>query len=259
MEHLKEKIRNVFEKNFSKELSEEEVNILLEEILLNSRAKLSKIKGFTEEKFQRYLQSEKYINSDLEIVFSPLSIDIEVMRIIKRIGIEALEKSSKYKRLYEMVNAVCLCLAINKIYDEKWLIKAQDNPDILLVKINDNRFFNEKPIDAISLEIMQVPVQIIKGFTDNIEDKIAEFIKEKKFNKRYGNKPHLLIHLNFDYEGFDLEKLSKKLISLSNNPFYQIWIRTNTDPAFSTMNIAIVYPRYSAIDIDFKKERNLYY
>lgn len=140
MQHIKDKIRKVFRDNFLRDLSDKELNVFFETMLSASRAKFSKIEGFTEEKFQRYLQAEKHSNSDLEVVFSPLSIETEIVRIINEIGLEALEKSNKYKRLYEMVNAVCLCLAIKKIRGEEWMIKPQDNPDILLIKTNNNHF-----------------------------------------------------------------------------------------------------------------------
>ena len=258
MQHIKDKIKKVFKDNFLRYLSDEEVDVFFETMLSTSRSKFSKIEGFTEEKFQRYLQAEKHSNSDLEVVFSPLSIETEIVRIINEIGLEALEKSSKYKRLYEMVNAVCLCLAIKKISGEEWMIKPQDNPDILLIRTNNNRF-NEKPIDAAPLEIMQIPEEVLKSFNNDIENKVAEFIKEKKFNKRYGNEAHLLVHLNFNLMGFNLKKLSERLKSFSNNPFHQIWTRANTDPSSSTMNISQVYPNFSAVEIDFIKEKNLYY
>jgi hypothetical protein len=257
MENIKEKIKNIFKENFYREPDEKEINNFYDDLLLKTKKEYSKIDGFAEKNLEERIRSKERDESELEIVFSPTFINKEINQSIKRIGIYVLENSKKYKRLYEMTNALCLALAIKKIYNEEWMIKPQDNPDILFIKRNDNNF-NKKPFDVISLEVMQIPEQVMKNFDNNIEEKMAEFIKEKKFNKRYGNLTHLLVHLNFNYMGFKLKKLSDKLCSFEGNPFPQIWIRTNTEPSSKTINISMVYPEYSTTEINLEKE-NFYY
>ncbi|MFA6145931.1 MAG: hypothetical protein WC697_01185 [Patescibacteria group bacterium] len=244
------KIKKVFKENFLRELSDKEASDFFNDLLIQSKLELSKIPGFTEEAFQRYFSNE------LEILFSPKAINKEILRIINIIGIESLENSSKYKRLSEMTDASCLVLALKKLYAEEWMIKAQDNPDILLVKHNADSF-NKKPFDAVALEIMQIPERAKKTFSQDIEKDIAEFIRDKKFNKRYGEKPHLLIHFNFNQMGLKLKMISEILYSFPNNPFHQIWIRANTDSTFRIMNISMVYPKFTPVQIDMLKEQHL--
>lgn len=251
MEASKEKIKKIFKENFLRELSEEEVYEIYEKLLLYTKLELSKA-GLTEK------QIEEYFKKSFEMVFSPGAIHAEVFRIANEIGIEALENSKKYKRLSEMMDASCLAIALKKLRGEEWMIKSQDQPDTLLVKRSEKPS-NEKPFNAFYLEVMQIPENIKESFKADVETEMAKFIKDKKFYKRYGRISCLLVHLNFNYTAFKIKKLSEELCILPGNPFHQIYTRTNTDPNFGMMDIAMIYPKYSSITIDFKKERDLFY
>lgn len=148
------RIETIFFDNFRRELSFSETETILSDMLSRTREELSKIPNFKEADYDRY-----FATNEIEIVFSPRQINNEIYQIIKKIGIEELEQSKKYKRLSEMNNAACLSLALKKSTGEEWVIKGQENPDILLIRRN-GRGFNEKPFHAINLEIMQIPSQV---------------------------------------------------------------------------------------------------
>ena len=158
-----------------------------------------------------------------------------------------------------MNDASCFVLSLKKIFNEEWVIKAQDNPDILLVKRNRARF-NEKPFNAINLEIMQIPQQEKDKMDQNkIEQEIANFIAKKKFLKRYGKYPHLLVHLNFTHRQLKLENISKAIKNIPGNPFHQIWLRVTTSFDFSKMTSVEIYPNFFKVEFDFEKDMHLYF
>ncbi|MFA4998720.1 MAG: hypothetical protein WC514_01750 [Candidatus Paceibacterota bacterium] len=245
-----EKIKKVFDENFLRKLSDAEAEVFLKDVLSYTREELSKTLDFNEQKFNQYV-----FNSELEIFFSPRRINDEIVRIIESIGIETLEKSYKYKRASEMVSAMCLALALKKLSGKEWAIKSQDSPDIILVKRNDRGLY-DKPFDALAFEIMEIPEQEKQNFGLDIERGIAEFIKDKKFMKRYLDKEkiHLFVYFNFNQMGINLQKVSEILQSFLNNPYHQIWIRTNTDPTKKLLNVTLIYPKFRQVDIDVEKE-----
>jgi len=245
-------VKKVFKENFLRELTEEEASDIAKRMISQTRESFSSIEGFTEEKFQ------EYISKNLILVFSPSAVNTEIKKIIDTIGIETLENSPKYKRLSEMNNAVCLALALKKVFNEEWMIKAQDYPDIVLVKKN-SRSFNEKHLDAVMLEIMEIPENARANLGNDIELGIAEFIKKKKFNKRYEGIPHLLVHLNINQLALNLKRVSELLNSFSANPFHQIWVRSNADPNSQIMDISLLTPEFHQTKIDFVNDRDLYF
>jgi len=148
---------------------------------------------------------------------------------------------------------MCLALALKKLSGEEWMIKSQDSPDIVLVKIS-NRFFYNHPFDGLRLEIMEISEKEKQGFGENVEGEVAEYIRNKKFMKRYQAGTCLLVHFNFNQMGFDLKKVSEKLQSFPNNPYNEIWTRLNASPNAELMNISRLYPEFLRIDIDVVKE-----
>lgn len=245
-------VKKVFKENFLRELTDEEASDIANKMISQSREAFSSIEGFTEEKFQQY------ISKNLVLLFSPSAVNAEIKKIIDTIGIEALENSPKYKRLSEMSNASCLALALKKVFNEEWMIKAQDYPDIILVKKN-SRSFNNKHLDAVMLEIMEIPEHARASLGSDIELGIAELIKKKKFDKRYEGVPHLLVHLNIDQPGLNLKRVSELLNSFSGNPFHQIWTRANADPNSQIMDISLLTPEFHQTKIDFINDRDLYF
>ena len=245
-------VKKVFKENFLRELTYKEASDIVNKMISQTREGFSSIEGFTEEKFQ------KYISKNLVLAFSPGAVNAEIKKIIDKIGIETLENSPKYKRLAEMNNAVCLVLALKKVFNEEWMIKAQDYPDIILVK-KSLRSFDDKYLDAVMLEIMEIPEYARVSLGSDIELGIAELIKKKKFNKRYEGVPHLLVHLNIDQLGLNLKRVSELLNSFSGNPFHQIWTRVNADPNYQIMDISLLTPEFRQTKIDFIKDRDLYF
>ena len=192
METLKNKVERFYKEVLSLDISDEELNKCVIDIKKQTKSELSKIPGFNEAKLEIYFRREN------GIVFSPRTLHNWIIQIVKKIGIEELERSHKYKRLSEVNDASCLALALKKLFNEEWMIKSQDSPDTLLVKRNTDDW-SKKFLNVIALEIMRIPEQAKKSFGSDIENDIAEFIKEKKFNKRYEGIPHLLIHLDFNH------------------------------------------------------------
>lgn len=244
------KIKRVFQENFLRRLSDEEAEGVLTTMLANTRTDL--LPFATEAQFERYAAGV------LEIAFSPLTIHAEVARVAGQIGFEALENSVKYKRIGEMLDAASLALALNKVGLGKWMIKSQDAPDILMVRSSD-RTVNAKFIDAISLEIMQIPEHEKVRFENEVEADAARFISEKKFRKHYEGVPHLLVHLNFTHRGFNLNRMSAALCKIKGWPFHQIWIRATTNPNFRTIVLSLVYPSYTEVPLNFDTDRHLMY
>lgn len=253
-EVFRKRIKDIFFENFRRELSPTEVETMLNDMFSRTREELSRIPDFKESDYEKY-----FATNEIQIVFSPRQINHEIYEIIQKIGIDELETSKKYKRLSEMNNAACLALALKKSTGEEWVVKGQDNPDILLIS-RSGQTFREKPFRAINLEVMQVPHQAKDRMDQtNVESDVARFIEEKKFLKRYGPYPHLIVHLDFNHMGFKLEKLSKEIIGLPGNPFHQIWIRATTDPTFSTMVLTQIYPDFFTVKFDSKEDIHLYF
>ncbi len=253
-QHIKDahllRLRKIFRENFLRELSDEQASEYLDKMYTQTRAELARLPNFGAK------ATEKYLSGNLEIVFSPNAINAEVLRVVNEIGIEALEASSKYKRMAEMVDASCLALALKKAGKGEWVIKGQDAPDILLVQPDPEHTMG-KPFRAISLEIMQIPEFAKEKFGADVEADAAQFIQDKKYTKRYEGIPHLLVHLNFDHIGFKTKRLSEKLCEEKNSPFRQIWIRVNADPVSQVMKMVLVYPVYMEFEFDFLNDRHL--
>jgi hypothetical protein len=243
-------IKRVFKENFLRDLSDAEAGEFVDKMISQSREDLSKIDGFTEERFQEYL------SKNLVLAFSPNAINAEIFKIVKEIGIEELEASSRYKRLAEMSSASCLALALRKILGQTWMIKAQDAPDIILVK-KSSREFSDKPFDAIMLEIMEIPEHARQELGEDIEVGIANFIRTKKFNKRYEGIPHLLVHINLNQQNLNLNRVSSTLQAFSDNPFHNIWSRANADPSSHVMDISLLTPEFIQTQFDFAQDREL--
>ncbi|OGI26200.1 MAG: hypothetical protein A3J76_01260 [Candidatus Moranbacteria bacterium RBG_13_45_13] len=249
-----EKIKKVFFDNFRRTLTPAEIDEIFKNMVAQTTKELSKIPNIQQRDIDRYFETEKF-----EIVFSPRQVHKEISIILKNIGLQTLEESKKYKRLSEMNDAACLSLALKKAWGEEWVIKGQDNPDIILVKRSGKRF-NEKPFYGINLEIMQVPQREKEKMNqEKIEQEIAQFIAKKKFLMRYGQYPHLLIHFNFTHKQLRLEEISKAIMKISGNPFHQIWIRATTDPAFSKMVLTQIYPDFLKVEFDFERDSHLYF
>lgn len=245
-------VKKVFKENFLRDLTDEEAKNFVDTLFNQTREDFSKIEGFTEEGFQ------KYMSANLEIAFSPNAVFAEIKMIVDKIGIEELEKSAKYKRLSEMNNAACLSLAMNKMFKEKWMIKGQDSPDIILAKVS-SRSFKDNHLDAVYLEIMEIPEFARKELGGDIEPGIAEFIKEKKFIKRYEKAAHLLVHFNIQQMGLDLKKVSEMLRSFKDNPFHQVWSRINTDAQSQVMDISLLTPEFQQTKIDLVNDKEMFF
>jgi hypothetical protein len=107
---------------------------------------------------------------------------------------------------------------------------------------------------------MQIPAREKGKWTQvEVEQNIAEFIKDTKFLKYTGAGPlfHLLVHLNFDSTHLNLEKAHREMQRLTGNPFHQIWLIMATSPDWDQYGICLIHPEYKFTAIDLTKDHDL--
>lgn len=246
-------IKSEFKKIFLREISDEEASKIFEIMIGSTQELFKRDRKYNED------HSNQYMQGDLQLCFSPTAIREEIQRVIDTVGIEELEKSSKYKKMYELGNAQLLALALKKNSGVKWFIISQESPDILLIKKNLDAL-NQKPFDAVPVEVMQIPIDALEEIGEDVEVGIANFIRKKKFNKRYHSNTALLVHLNFNAERIIyFDKIANEINKFVDNPFHQIWLRANTDPTHASQNASRIYP-LPLFSINFNiEEAGLYY
>jgi hypothetical protein len=245
-----DKVKEVFLSRFCRQLSSDEANSILEQLKIHTGRLEDQVRDTTGINL-----NNKYGN--IEIWFSPLSISKEVDIILSKEP-HLFESSNKYKNAREMMVASRFSVALKKYYRREWMIKGQDAPDIILTSPNYNSV-TKTPIDAIRVEVTQVHARDKNNWSEiEIEEKIAETIRNKKFIKGAGMEElqHLLVHLNFNSEKLDLYKVHEELKKLSDNPFHQIWLLLTTSPDWSTYAICLVYPEYKFLPLDMNIDSN---
>lgn len=247
-----EKIKDVFLKAFARELSEEEAVAALDKMRGHTEAVIQTVPGKSTDK------SRNFDAENASIYFSPVAVSEQVDFILANEP-ELFETHVKYKIAREMMIASRFCISLKKQTGREWAIKGQDVPDIILVSPNGGDW-KGKPFDAIKLEVMQIPAREQGNWSEaEVEQKIAEFIKDKKFLKSAGMGAllHLVVHLNFSSTNLNLQKIFEALAKLPGNPFHQIWLLLATSPDWRTHIACLVYPGYKVVQVDLAHDSHL--
>jgi hypothetical protein len=250
MDELEKKIKKTFLNNFYRDINNEELNEIKGKLLSQSRELHEKIKGFSEERYKHYL-GENFKN--IEIFFSPDSISDQASKLIGEKGEDDFEKPGKYRRTKELIVASRFMIGVKKLNGDEWMIKGQDQPDIILAKPNSQEWLR-KPFYGVQLEVMEIPQLIREKWSDKIAQQAAGFIKKTKFDLRFGSDAHLLVLLRFDAKNLDINELAIEIKKLSGNPYQQIWVMALTDPEGDTFMIANIHPSYKFVSVDLNKE-----
>ena len=248
-------IKASYRENFQREITDEEIEVLFMHLMPRMEDELKNLKGFSEAEFERYMSSK---NNDL--LFSPANIHNELRKVLTTEGEDALADAGKYKRLREMEVATRYCFANFKKTGDMLMVKAQDNPDIILALMG--RGSSSKNIPAFRLEVMTVP-EIVKGkLNADLPSALVKFIQEKKFSKDYGRDCSLIVNLDFTQMAFDFDKVTAELQKIKNNPYISIWftfVSSGDTQTMPDMTVAQVYPSFVRQDYNLQKEPNLLY
>jgi len=139
----------------------------------------------------------------------------------------------------------------------EWYIMADESPDIRLSKMS-NRRLKEKPFDIVNLEVMTIPAISKNKFdSSQIEKEIIDFIKDKKFNKRYGKFARLIIYLEFHHKDIKLGFLHEIIKKVKSNPFFQFWLFFFSSPDLLRFDIAEIYPNINLITVSRVQDKDL--
>lgn len=251
MPKRREMIRRAYSDNFSRKITEEEIDEVLENLIPHMEDSLSKFDSFSKNNFERY------INGSDELTFSPANIYSEISRTINEVGIDEFDKSVKYKRMREMEIATRFCIANYKQTGKQFMIKPQDNPDIVLVAISEDSS-KKKFMEGYRLEVMGIPEFVKDKMEQDLPTQIAAFIKEKKFKKDYGLSG-LIVSLDFNHQGFDFTQLSRALAELEGNPYDSVILTARTSEDGMTVSVFFVYPVFAKVDFNLINERQYLY
>ena len=253
IKRYKKVIQGSYNANFGRIISDLEIEEGISRLLPRMEEDFKKLPDFSEQNFNRYMEG-----NNLDLTFSPACVYAEIRKIITQIGVNEFSSLRKYKRVREMEVATRLCLALHKNSNAMWMIKAQDSPDIVLVKTG-NRSFKEKYIlDMLQVEVMSIPEKEKRHWEDNFSKSLVDFIKNKKFTKRYGS-CELLITLNFTQLGVPFVDISKEIIKIEDNPYNSIAITAITSEDSTEATVIKIYPTFSRIDFNLVTEPNLWY
>lgn len=246
-------IKSAYLTDFNRTLTAEETNFIFDTVSKHMRSELSKLPDFSEDTFNKYLDS-----NGITLTYSPAAICSEINRIIETVGQDVFSASRSYKRTREMEIAARVCLMLKKRYGEHWMIKIQDNPDIVVFKVAE-RSIKSDFMDAIQIEIMSIPEIAKKQLdTNNLVTSLLKFIREKKFKKSYG-RCSLVVNLDFTHQNLDLEQASKLLaLYKGNNPYDRIVITAIISQDLTTVTVMQIYPNFLRTDFQLAEQGLLY-
>lgn len=246
-------IKAAYVTDFGRSITEEEAVFIFDTVSKHMRDELGKLSDFSEEMFARYMN-----NNGLTLTYSPACVYSEINLALKTVGESTFSSSRDYKRTREMEIAARMCLALKKQGNGGWMIKVQDNPDIVIFRIN-NSSIKSTFMDAIQIEIMTIPEVEKKQWDNNhFMASLLKFIREKKFKKRYGLCA-LMVRLDFNQQGVDFTKVSNLLSAVkSNNPYEKIFITAITSQDLKTVSVMQIHPIFSKTDFDIEEPGLLY-
>ena len=248
-----EMIKAAYVSDFNRTILDEEATFILDTVLKHMRSELSRLPDFSEESFIKYITANGVV-----LTYSPKCIYEEINRAINTAGADTFSKDRGYKRTREMELAARMCLTLKKKFNEQWMIKIQDNPDVIIFKVN-NGSIKSNFMDAVQLEIMTIPEVAKKQWDgNNFIGSLLKFIREKKFNKRYGL-CSLMVNLDFDHQAIDLKQASNFLAGYKGtNPYERIFITAITSQDLKTVSVIQIHPDFSKTDFNIDEEGLLY-
>lgn len=249
----KKVIKDCYEANFGRIISDSEIEEGISRLLPRMERDFKTLPDFSEESFNRYMNG-----NNLDLTFSPACIYAEIAKIVTEIGADKFSSLGKYKRTREMEVASRICLALHKTTGAMWMIKAQDNPDIVLAKMGDRSLKEKYILDILQVEIMTIPEEARQSWVNDFTTSLVDFIKKKKFDKRYGS-CELLISLDITQPSVPFSDISKEIIKIKNNPYNSIVITAITSEDSTNVTVIRIYPAFSRIDFNLVNEPNIWY
>jgi hypothetical protein len=253
IKRYEKKIRESYQINFGRNISDQEIKNGVSSLLSRMRDDFKKMPDFSEKNFDHYMNG-----NNLDLIFSPSCIYSEINTALIQVGSNKFLSLNKYKRLREMEVVARLCLAIRKTTGDVWMIRTQDNPDILLSKINNKSLKKKGIFDILQVEIMTIPENESNKWNNSFVSSLVDFIKDKKFNKRYGQ-CELLISLNITKMGVPFIDISNEIAKIDNNPYNSIEITAMTNEDSTDVTVIRIYPSFSKIDFSLAEEPNIWY
>lgn len=239
----KEKIRTTYKEWFIRNLTDIEIDGIGTEVIDSIKYFYKNFKDFSEQDIF------KMLNKDFRLFFSPKRIFGEAAKI------HNLDQS-KYKKVKELVVAGAFCLGLKKMGQGEWSIMADEAPDIYIGKFS-NRELKEKPFDVTGIELMVIPeIEKNKFNKSEIEKEVVDFIRDKKFHKRYGKFTRLIVQLDFSNQNIQLDLIHNFIKKIKPNPFFQIWLLFFTnDP--SNFEVVEIYPGLNRTMVNRNQDKDL--
>jgi hypothetical protein len=252
IQRYKKIIQDFYEMNFMRTISDLEIEEGISRLIPRMKEDFENLPDFSEENFNRYMEG-----NNLELTVSPRCIYDEISKIIAQIGGEQFQSLGKYKRAREMEVVARLCLALRKNNGKMWMIKVQDNPDIVLVKTSERSFKKKYILDILQVEIMTIPEEARQQWKNDFTTSLVDFIKNKKFIKRYGS-CELLVALDFTQLGVPFVDISKEVMKIEDNPYNSIAITAITSEDSTEMTVIRIHPSFSRIDFKITEAGSWY-
>lgn len=244
------RLKEILDYTFPRRRTEDEYKEVLSMLEVQSREVHEKLPGFTESRYVRYLGGAS------ALFFSPGSIFHELRKIISEIDADTWNKERKYKRAKEMSIATRLSLGLKKLRREEWMIKSDDTPDIILARPSGSDWY-QKPFNAVPVEIMAIPTEEAAKWSKDFSSELVSFVEKKKFSKHYWPQTILLVDLNFNYQGIDVQGISERIQEIEFIPYHQIWMTGIVSPTENVFMIGVIYPEFKMTTIDVDREKEL--
>lgn len=245
-EENRKKIRKFYRDVFYREILDEDLDRLQEEMLRTMRD----VYG-AEASEEQVLREMKH--PGLELYLSPRAIIEEGLRLLQRNGLDSF--GGKYKDAGELMIAAQVVLALKKAGEGEFRIHKSESPDIHLVR-------KRKEFESLRFELLTIPQREAEKFPAtpiDFERSVASFIRSKKFQKRYGENVMLVVHMDFTRagNGFRLDVV-KDALKDAPSPYNHVFAFLYTSPsALEDFTLRELIPGDRRIDIRLSVEQSL--
>lgn len=240
MDKKREIIKNCYEFNFRRELTDDEVSSIVADLDAHTESVLASSELGEEWKRQLALHRRDRMMVDSSFLFK------ETTRSVELFGKSYMTST----RCVELLTAALFAISARKLNSQLWdiwLPQQDEIPDLVLAERNDvnSRGVASAPIFMEVLELMPIPKEA-QADPDAV-NKLVRYIVEKKFiDVTYG--PGAWLAVNVGPNSFIrplLAKLPGLFKGIVANPFAAIFIigATGTGPTEHFCNM--VYPGYS--------------
>ncbi|OGG58171.1 hypothetical protein A2853_01490 [Candidatus Kaiserbacteria bacterium RIFCSPHIGHO2_01_FULL_55_17] len=225
----KEECRNFFQQTFSLELTDSELESIWLDLSSNILTPLSKHGGNN-------------------LAFSPMKLKEIITQTLARTAYDI--KHPGFKKIREeVIPALVFALFLKGLGHRDRLIVISDVPDIALVDADHIASQQKRTrVGAIPIESIFYPESAGDPSISDSAERVAEFVKSRKFNKRYRAETVLLITLNASLENLDLRKLSALLVP---NTFHNIWLLAASG---KRSIVALLTPELKPSAMDFDRD-----